>query len=293
MSPPKKDRETEAMLPKQANSEKKTAGGDAAGAGAVEPVIVDVWSRTLPKYRRRSVLLLLTNAILFGGLCCFSYWLRTGQLLAAAHRGYWRQLWHYFRPTGDEQYTLSDLLVYPIDFQEVPLQIPILGLLMAALISIPIVVAILYRFPFSLIFIGEIALIAMMPWLGITLLISCWIATSRQLRTGFRYASALLGLLPVLVYLVSATREPSSSLAVLSSPADQVKLYAPWILSIVASCVIMGIVLLWAWASNYRPGAIAPLGRRLSIRGATRPTSCAGSPPAAAAERHTCGAPCR
>jgi len=221
--------------------------------------IVDVWSRTHPKYRRRAVILLLINAILFGGLCCFAFWLRTGRSFPFAVENYW-DLWsQYFSPTRPDQITLNDLVLYPISVMQVPLQIVILGLLLATLVAIPIVVAILYRFPFSLLFTAMIAFLAVLPWLAITLTISCALISLRPFRLGFRFASALLALIPVIIYIILATREPPGSLANLLPPADRLVLYAPWVLAIIASCGVMGIVLLIARVSNYRPGAIAPL----------------------------------
>ncbi len=223
------------------------------------PEIVDVWSRTSPRYRRRAVILLLTNALLFGGLGCLAFWLRTGEHFPLAVEDYWEVWSKYFSPTRPDQVTLNDLLLYPIDVMQVPLQIVILGLLLASFVSIPIVVAILYRFPFSLIFTAMIAFLAVLPWLGITVTISCVLVSLRPLRLGFRFASALLGLIPVVIYIILATREPPGSLTNMMPPADRLLLYAPWVLAIIASCAVIGIVLLIAWVSNYRPGAIAPL----------------------------------
>ena len=86
--------------------------------------------------------------------------------------------------------SLGSLLHEPISVQDVPMQIPILGLLMAALIAIPILVSLLYRFWASLPFIAVVGFLAVMPWLAITLLISCIVASVRPFRTRFRFVSA-------------------------------------------------------------------------------------------------------
>jgi len=39
---------------------------------------MDVWSRTAPKYRYRSIILLLLNVILFFGLGSFTSWIKSG-----------------------------------------------------------------------------------------------------------------------------------------------------------------------------------------------------------------------
>ncbi|MHC4094225.1 MAG: tetratricopeptide repeat protein, partial [Planctomycetota bacterium] len=221
--------------------------------------IYDVWSRSGSKYRIRAVVLLLVNVLLFAGLGCFAFWLRTGVAFAPAQEGYRRLFIETFRPSRETSITLSSLLTFPINVEEVPMQIAILGLLLAALVSIPILVSILYRFPASLPFLGVVAFLAMMPWLAITLTGSCVLASVRRLRLQFRFASALLGLVLVIVYFYGASQRVSAPVETLSNPADRIKFIAPWILATVASCALMAFVLLIARVVNYRPGAIAPL----------------------------------
>jgi tetratricopeptide (TPR) repeat protein len=203
--------------------------------------------------------LLLVNVVLFAGLGVFAYWVRTGQLFAPTSDDYWAVFRRTFQPAGENRITLSDLLTFPISIYEVPLQIVVLGLLLAALVSIPILVSILYRFPCCIPFLLVVAFLAMMPWLAITLAGSCLLASVRPFRFSFRYASALLGLSLVVIYFYSASRRPASAVQVLSSPSDQIKFVAPWVLAIIASCVVCALVLLIARAVNYRPGALTPL----------------------------------
>lgn len=139
------------------------------------------------------------------------------------------------------------------------MQIPILGLLMAALIAIPILVAILYRFSSSLPFIAVVGFLAVMPWLAITLLVSCVVASIRPFRTQLRFMSALLGLIPAVVYLVLAWSGTSDVIVGKIDPVDRIKFVAPWVLAIVAAAVVFAIVLAIAKLVDYRPGAIAPL----------------------------------
>ena len=223
------------------------------------PQVYDVWSRSGSKYRIRAIVLLVVNVLLFAGLGCFAYWLRTGVAFAPAQEGYRRILAETFRWARETDISLRSLLTFPISVEEVPMQIVILGLLLAALVSIPILVSILYRFPACLPFVAVVAFVAMMPWLAITLTGSCVLASVRRFRFQFRYASALLGLLLVMLYFYGASRQASAPVEALSNPADRIKFMAPWILATVASCALMAFVLLIARMVNYRPGAIAPL----------------------------------
>ena len=168
-----------------------------------EPEIVDVWSRTAPKYRRRAWVFLLTSALLFAGLGCFAFWIRTGKLLAPALPDYGQMLWDCFDWRNETPITLTDMLFYPIHVQRVPMMLVIVGLTVGTLIAIPILVAILYRFPASLFFATTVALLSLMPWLAVNVVIACRLSAIRKIR--MRYASALIGLLPLVLYFILST----------------------------------------------------------------------------------------
>ncbi|NOT01315.1 MAG: tetratricopeptide repeat protein [Phycisphaerales bacterium] len=222
-------------------------------------VIADVWSRTEPKYRRRATVLLIINVLLFAGMASVAYWLREGVASAPMSPDYWDKLVATFHPMPDTQHTPTGLSLGPISVEQVPMMIPVLGLVLAALISIPVLTAILYRFPCSVPFLLVVAFVAVMPWLAIALLGSCLLASVRPFRMRSRFASALMGLVPVIIYFFMASRQIERTVDVLANPADRVKIIAPLTLAVVASAVVMGIVLLTAHIVRYRPGAISPL----------------------------------
>lgn len=220
---------------------------------------INVWSRSGSKYRVRAILLLAVNVLLFAGVGTFAYWLRSGEFFAPARAGYAGDLWRTLSGVGQADVSLGSLLIGPINAQDVPMLIPILGLLMAALVSIPILVAILYRFWSSLPFIAVVGCLAVMPWLALTLLGSCILASARPFRTRFRFMSALIGLVPVIVYLALAWNGTREVMVGRIDPVDAFKFVAPWILAVVASSVVFAIVLTIARLVNYRPGAVTPL----------------------------------
>ncbi|MFQ5422744.1 MAG: tetratricopeptide repeat protein [Phycisphaerae bacterium] len=232
-----------------------THEGDTTASAAMP--IIDVWSRTTPRYRRRAVFMLSLLALLFAGLCCFTFWLRTGVYAPWSHDGYVTLMRHSFNPVGAEQVTLTDFLTYPISVQRVRAHGITMGLLFASLCSIPILVAILYRFPCSIIFASMVVFLAAMPWLGITVLGGCAVTAIRPFKLSFRYASALLGLVPVALYFVMASWEPAGSQP--SSVGNQALLYAPWFLALLGSCIICATALGVARLIGYRPGGIPPI----------------------------------
>jgi outer membrane protein assembly factor BamD (BamD/ComL family) len=225
--------------------------------GAEEVAPRDVWRWTSPKYRIRTVGLLLLNAGLFAGLGFFAFWLRTGAYGPFSQEGYWHAWWRVFDPTKEQQVTLMDFLVKTIPVDQVPIMTLIMGLLLASMTAIPILVSMLYRFPFSLIFTAIIAFVAVFPWLAITVTFCCFLARWRPFRFQFRFATALLALLPVVLYYALATR--NADVLEHLSPVELAKLYIPWVLALIAACTVMGVVLGIARLVNDRPGAIAPL----------------------------------
>ncbi|HSW45844.1 MAG TPA: tetratricopeptide repeat protein [Phycisphaerae bacterium] len=218
---------------------------------------IEVWQWTRSKYRLRAFLLLSLDAVLFAGLGAFALWLRTGQYFMSSSQQYWRAWWDAFDPTLEQQLTLLDYLIRPIPVDQVPLMMVILGLVMASLTAVPILVSMLYRLPYALIFTGIICFVAMLPWLAVTVTLCCFVARWRPMRFSFHYATALIALLPVLVYYALATR--NAAVSEVLPPLEVAKLYLPWVLAVVAACVVMAVVLLIAWLVSYRPGAIAPL----------------------------------
>jgi hypothetical protein len=220
---------------------------------------MDVWSRSGSKYRVRAVVLMLANILLFAGVGCFAFWLRSGEMFAPARDGYVDLVVHTFRGVGAAEVSLGSLLVEPISIQDVPIQIAVVGLLIAALISIPILVAILYRLWSSLPLIAVVGFLAVMPWLAVTLLGSCVLASVRPFRTRYRFMSALIGLVPAIVYLTLAWSGTTDAVVGRIDPVDRIKFVAPWVLAIVASAVVFALVLAIARVVDYRPGAVTPL----------------------------------
>ncbi len=194
---------------------------------------IEVWQWTRPKYRLRAFILLLINALLFAGLGAFALWLRTGRYFAASGDAYWNAWWEAFDPTREQQLTLLDYLTYPIPVSQVPLMMVIIGLVMASLTAIPILVSMLYRLPYAIIFTAIICFVAMLPWLAATVTFCCILARWRPLQFSFHYATALIALLPVISYYALATRNASVSQVL--PPVELAKLYVPWVLAVVAA----------------------------------------------------------
>lgn len=214
-----------------------------------------VWSWTQRKYRIRSILLLIVNLLLFGGLCVFTHWLHT---LKPFQFG-WQTYFEPFRFWGGGTQSLNDFLIYPISVDEIPMQGVVIGLLLAAVVAVPIAVSIVYGFASALPFCFLVLLLAHLPWLAVTLVGSCVLAAVKPFRMKFRYGSALVAMIPVLFYLYLATQGGPTSLGASTSPERRLIQTMPWVLAILAACTMLAVIIFVARAVRFRPGAVAPM----------------------------------
>lgn len=219
------------------------------------PAPQDVWSWTGTKYRARSFTLLAVNFLLFCGLCVFTNWLHVARPFDFTLESYLTPM----RLAGGETQNLNDFVLYPISVLQTPIHAVVLGLLMASIVAVPILIAILYRFHCAVPFALAVGVFAHLPWMAFTLLLSCTLAAVRPFRMSFRYGSALVAMLPVLLYLYLATMGRPDQAGGDASPAQRSLLMAPWVLAILAACAMMATVLLISRAVNYRPDGVSPV----------------------------------
>lgn len=224
------------------------------GALPIAEQMQDVWSRSAPRDRVRALVFLALALLLFCGLCVFTHWLHRFRLFEFTLESYAAPInfWNKGSPN------LYDFVLDPIDVTQTPVHAIVLGLLLASIFAVPIAIAILYRLPFAVPFVAAVAAFAHMPWLALTLLGSCVLASVRPFRLPFQFGSALVGMLPILLYLLLATRGGTDQLDQ-ASPTHRALMAAPWILSILLACAMNAIVLLVSRAVNYRPTVIPPV----------------------------------
>ena len=148
-----------------------------------QEAILDVWSRSAPRDRVRALVFLAIALLLFCGLCVFTHWLHRFRLFEFSLESYSAPI--NFWNTGSPN--LYDFILDPIDVTQTPVHAIVLGLLLASIFAVPIAVAILYRLPFAVPFVVAVAAFAHMPWLALTLLGSCILASVRHFRLPFQF----------------------------------------------------------------------------------------------------------
>jgi len=203
----------------------------------------DIWSRPGMWARQRAYIFLCINIAVFSALNMFLYYLHAAKYLDFSWQSY----------TQTRHVTLLRFLVFPISVYEVPVMIVVLGMLMAITVMVPILAAQLYGFLYALIFAAVVVVFGHMPVLGLFLAFSAFVASAPVTRLPFKFGSALLALVPIVVYFYVATRGDTTWQAQLLDPTP---LYAPWVLALLGCGLIAAIVLSFARLVKYRPGGV-------------------------------------
>jgi hypothetical protein len=205
--------------------------------------LVDIWSRPGQWAIQRAYIFLFINFMVYAALNIFIYWMHQARLFDFS--------WNSYAVTYHK--TLIDFLFFPISIHEAPVLIPILGMLMATIIAVPILIAQLYGFRFSVCFAACVLVFAHLPVLCLFLITSSFIAGVSKHKLPFKFGVALISLLPIALYFYVATRGAGM---LEYRPVDPTLLYAPWVLAFLAAALIAATVLGFARLVQYRPGGI-------------------------------------
>jgi len=205
--------------------------------------LIDIWSRPGAWSRQRAYIFLGINILVYAALNAFIFWIHQATLFDFSWRSY----------TSTYHKTLIDFLFFPISIQEAPVLIPIFGFLMATIIAVPVLVAQLYGFRYSMVFCLCVLVLGHLPVLALFLVASSFIAGVSKHRLPFKFGVALLSLLPIIVYFFVATRGIN---LMQFRPVEPILLYAPWFLAFLAATAITAMVLGFARLVKYRPGGV-------------------------------------
>ena len=198
--------------------------------------------RQIPAWRM--VILLLVNLSVYCGACAFWYYLSSGEFFNFAISAY----------RGDFARPLSRMLEYPLDVFAYPWMILVIGVFLAAMIFVPIIIVVLYRLSFAIMFVIVIAVLGHTPVLALAVLIGCLLAYRNPLRHSVPFAAAMLGMLPAGLYLLVS----ALGFAEVAGVGRLVQ-HGPFILAALAAIVATSAVLALARLSRYRPGVIWPV----------------------------------
>jgi len=190
---------------------------------------------------------LLMSLAAFTGANAFWQYLTTGRWVNLSAEAYRHDL---VTPLGE-------LFVQPLNILHHPWMILVTGLLLAAVVFVPVVVAVLYRLGYAAVFVAVVAAVGHAPVLALALAIGCVLAGRTRLRSDMPFLAALLGLLPAGLYFYFFGLAGADTAAML--PLQRWVLYGPMLVAMVAAVLAAAMVLALAGWTGYRPGVVWPV----------------------------------
>jgi len=153
---------------------------------------------------------------------------------------------------------LAQSFAAPLSPLSHPWMIPTFALVLAAMVTAPLLTALLYRLSLAGAFVAVVALVGQAPVLALVLVLGCLLVGRTRLRSDLPFAAFLLGLVPVCGYFLLNVWLPGPAAAG-ALPLHRWLLYAPLLAAVVVSVLAgaagLGLVRVFA----VRPGAIPPV----------------------------------
>lgn len=202
-----------------------------------------------PTSLRRMLILLGVNWLGFGLVNAFWLYLSSGHWLDLRPSAYAAD---FVSPVP-----LAEMFEHPLNVLSHPWMIVVGGLLLGIIIFVPIIVAVLYRLPFAGAFVLLVWALGHAPVLAMALAAACVLAGRTKLRSDVPFLGALLGMVPVVLYLYFFANAGTASMAV--QPIQRWALKAPLVLAAVSAVAAFIAVLALARLTHYRPGVIWPV----------------------------------
>ena len=190
---------------------------------------------------------MVVNLAGFAVVCALWQYLATGQWTDFSLSAY----------AGDLKSPVGQAFIQVLGILRYPWMILVTGLLLGATVFVPIIVAVLYRLRFVVLFLILVAAVAHAPALALVTALGCMLAARTQLRSDMPFVAALMGMLPVAGYLYILGFMGVDTVAVV--PLQRWVLYAPFVISIVAAVLAAAAVLSLARVTRFKPGVIWPV----------------------------------
>ncbi|MCD6378742.1 MAG: hypothetical protein J7L99_07835 [Planctomycetes bacterium] len=193
----------------------------------------------------RTVFFTITNLVGFAFVNAFFYYLMTGKWFDFSSNSYKSAL----------ACPLSSIFVEPLSIFTHPWMILVSGLVLTAIISVPILVAVLYRLGVSALFVLTVAVIGHAPLLAIFIAIGCLLAGMTRLRNEVPFLATLAGLALIGLYWFFFSGIDQQTL----SPFEKLTLHLAFIISMITAVIAEAVVLSLARLARFRPGVIWPV----------------------------------
>jgi len=208
-----------------------------------------------PGGRWRAAGVLALSFAAFAVACAFFWqYMATGQWVDLSPDAYYTGL----------NTPLSRMFVYPLSVFAHPWLIVVISLMLALMFFVPVVTAVLYDEFLALGFVLIVAAIGRAPALALLQAVGCVLAARTHFRSDSPFVAVLLGLAPLLLYMVvfALTVGESASL-----PLKRWVLYAVVAVSLVVAVLAAAGVLGLVKVLGFRPGALCPVIAAMLVTG--------------------------
>ena len=152
---------------------------------------------------------------------------------------------------------VGKMLQYPLDVFTHPWMIAVTGLLLGLVIVVPLVVAVLNRLLVAAVFILVVAVLGQAPVLALVIALGVMLAGRTSLRFEAPFLAILLGLAPVVLYLLAAAYAGEDSAALL--PLQRWVRNVPFLIAIVSGVLVSAGVVGLGHVTGYRPFVVWPV----------------------------------
>lgn len=206
-------------------------------------------SQPLLRRRRpwRHGFFLALNSVVFVVGSAGWYYLSSGKWLAFTRDDYYKDL---VTPLGET-------FLYPLDVLSHPWMILVAGLILAAMIFVPIIISVLYNLPAALLFAAVVGVLGHAPVMAAMLGIGAVISARTPFRSDMPFLAVVLGFIPTVVYMYLFGFSGSQSAELL--PLQRWVVAGPLLASVLVAIVAASIVLVVTKLIRFSPGATFPI----------------------------------
>ncbi len=195
----------------------------------------------------RTGLYLTLNFIVFAGVNVFWGHLGTGMWADFSGEAYHRSV---ITPLGET-------FLHPLSVLNYPWMVPVVGLLLGAMLFVPVITAVLYRSIFAAIFVLLLGVLGRAPILAAALGIGCFMSARTPLRSDTPFLAFILGILPAGAYFYFFGLPGGGSPGVL--PLQRWVLVCPMLIAVVTAVLSAAAALGMAKLTHFRSGVSAPI----------------------------------
>jgi hypothetical protein len=219
------------------NAEKSNPQREGLVAGYSPPLL-------RPRSRTRWILFVGFNLLAYLFACMMWQYLRSGEFLDLTSL------------QKDITTPMGQILLEPLSLFTHPWMIPVIGLLLAVLLVVPLSMAVMYQLLLSMVFVLILAVVGHSPIFAMAVAAGCLVSARTRLRRDYPFLAGLMGLTPICLYLYLMAYAGID--ARMYQPVQMWILAVPFFLSILVAVLALTSVVWMARMTKFQPGVLWP-----------------------------------